>query len=266
MRRIVSPLSWLISATVAGLALAASTTAATAAAAPAAHVSIAGGWEGSYTCGQGLTGLDLWIQPPGKHGSLSATLNFYPLTSNPSVPVGSFTMRGTYHSASRIDLQYRRWILEPSGYFMFSLSGELSGSRFHGAVQIAPGGTACTTFSARKLTGRHSRTAVIGTWKGSYLGCGQGPTGLRLVVKPAGRTGNRLKATFNFYALASNPGVPTGSYTMTGFYFPGGVVLDQDHWISQPAGYSMVNLVGNPPHLSKWNGAIVGCTTFAVKR
>jgi hypothetical protein len=53
---------------------------------------------------------------------------------------------------------------------------------------------------------------------------------------------------------------------MTGWYFPGGIVLDQDHWIKQPAGYGMVNLVGNPPHGSKWNGVIVDCTTFAVKK
>jgi hypothetical protein len=107
---------------------------------------------------------------------------------------------------------------------------------------------------------------VLATWKGSYQGCSQGPTGLTLVVRPKGRTGNRLKATFKFHALPSNPGVPSGSYAMTGWYFPGGVVLDQSHWISQPPGYGMVNLVGNAPCGRKWGGAIVGCTTFSVHK
>jgi hypothetical protein len=112
------------------------------------------------------------------------------------------------------------------------------------------------------------RSNVIATWKGSYLGCGQGPTGLRLVVRRSGRTGNRLKATFNFYALRSNPTVPSGSYAMTGYYFPGGVALDGTRWIHQPAGYEMVNLVGVPPLPGGKNfrGAVVDCTTFSLKR
>jgi hypothetical protein len=227
---------------------------------------LAGTWEGSYTCGQGLTGLDLRIQRPGPRGSLQATFSFYPLTKNPAVPVGVFTMRGTYHSATRIVLRYRRWILRPAGYFMASLSGRLTAGRFHGAVHIGPGGAPCTTFSARKLAHTPTRRAVLGTWKGSYQGCAQGPTGLTLAIKPRGATGNRLRATFSFHALPTNPGVPSGSYAMTGFYFPGGVALDQSHWIIQPPGYGMVNLVGSPPRGRSWNGVIVDCSTFSVRK
>ena len=78
---------------------------------------------------------------------------------------------------------------------------------------------------------------MIDTWKGEYFGCGQGTTGLRLVIKRNGTSGNKLKATFNFYAVASNPGVPSGSYAMRGYWFPGGVELTGTRWINQPSGY-----------------------------
>jgi hypothetical protein len=221
-------------------------------------------WEGSYTCVQGLTGLDLKISRSGHSNSLQATFSFYPLASNPAVPVGIYTMRGTYRSASKIVFHGRRWILRPAGYVMVGLSGRLSGGRFHGAVH----GPSCTTFSLRKPKGHPSRANLVAIWKGSYLGCGQGPTGLRLTVKRMGRSGSKLRATFSFHALPSNPTVPSGSYAMTGYYFPGGVALYGTHWIRQPPGYSMVNLVGAPPPPGgkKFRGAIVGCAKFALER
>ena len=79
-----------------------------------------------------------------------------------------------------------------------------------------------------------------------------------------------LTATFNFYALPGNPGVPSGSFTMTGTYSAAGVDLTQDQWISQPAGYEMVNLSSGPPAP---NGTVLagsittpGCSTFTVTR
>jgi hypothetical protein len=228
----------------------------------AAPAAIAGDWEGSFTCSQGLTGLDLRIKRSGSKGSLQATFSFYPVPGNPTVPVGIFTMRGTYHSASRISLSYRHWVLQPPGYVMVSLSGKLADGRFHGTVRSA----GCKSFSLRKPKGHPARSSVVATWKGSYRGCAQGATGLRLAVKRKGRTGSRLTATFSFYALRSNPAVPSGSFAMSGFYFPGGVVLDQSHWIHQPPGYEMVNLVGRPPHARKLGGVIVGCSAFSLRR
>jgi len=113
-----------------------------------------------------------------------------------------------------------------------------------------------------------SSSDVVGTWKGSYLGCTQGPTGLRLVIMHERHTSNGLTATFNFYPLKSNPTAPTGSYTMTGSYSPGRVTLDGRHWIHQPPGYVLVNLVGKPPPPGgkQFSGKAGGCSTFSLKR
>jgi hypothetical protein len=233
----------------------------------AAKTVIGGDWEGSYTCSQGLTGLDLRIIHSRHGDALRATFSFYPLPRNPTVPVGIYTMRGTYHSAhsaSRIVLRGYRWVLHPAGYVMVGLSGRLSSGKLHGFVH----GPSCTTFSLSKPKGHPSRSDVIATWKGSYLGCGQGVTGLRLVVRARGHAGNRLKATFNFHAVPSNPTVPSGSYAMTGYFFAGGVVLDGTHWIHQPSGYGIVNLVGTPPRPGgkKFRGVVVGCAGFSLRR
>jgi hypothetical protein len=114
----------------------------------------------------------------------------------------------------------------------------------------------------------HSSPGVVGTWKGSYLGCSQGPTGLRLVIMREPHTSNRLKAIFNFYPLPGNPTAPSGSYTMTGFYSPGRVTLHGSRWIHHPPGYILVNLVGKPPLPGgkRFSGAAVGCSTFSLKR
>jgi len=223
---------------------------------------IGGVWEGRYTCAQGLTGLDLKVSRKGS--ALRATFSFYPLTSNPTVPVGIYTMTGAYHSASKIVLHGHKWVLHPSGYVQVGLTGKITGKIFHGTVL----GPACTTFSLAKPTGHPSRANVIGTWKGLYFGCAQGTTGLRLVINRNGANGNKLKATFNFYAVTSNPGVPSGSYAMKGYWFPGGVALAGTHWINQPPGYGFVSLVGRAPAkgAKTFKGAVPECTTFSLKR
>jgi hypothetical protein len=270
MRRITGILSAFLAA--AGLGAAPLTATATAnatvtksptpAAGRSATAVISGDWEGRYTCSQGLTGLDLKISRKG--AAPSATFNFYPLTSNPNVPVGSYTMTGTYHSAAKIVLHGHKWILHPPGFDLVGLTGKITGKRFHGTVQ----GTDCTTFSLTKPAGHPARANVIGTWKGEYFGCGQGTTGLRLVIKRNGASGNKVKATFNFYAVASNPGVPAGSYAMRGYWFPGGVELTGTRWIKQPPGYGFVGLVGPSPLKSAktFKGVVPGCTTFSLKR
>ena len=221
---------------------------------------ISGDWEGTYTCSQGLTGLDLTIQSSRTTNALKATFTFYPLRSNRRPPVGVYEMTGTYHSASQIVLTPSRWIHQPSGYEPVGLVGALSGSKFSGKV------VGCSTFSVQKHTGHPARSVVAGTWKGSYAGCAQGPTGLTLIVRPAGKTGNQLAATFEFHALPSNPAVPSGSYTMKGYLFPGVVVLYASKWIKQPGGYILVDLAGPLPKAGKFSGAVSSCSTFSVKR
>jgi WD40 repeat protein len=111
---------------------------------------------------------------------------------------------------------------------------------------------------------------LTGTWTGSYV-CGQGTTGLSLVTQ-AGRGGS-LTATFNFYAVPHNPGVPSGSFTMTGTYSAAGVRLSRSQWISQPFGYIMTNLRAGLP--TKGGTVLRGsvrtpglptCKTFAVTK
>jgi hypothetical protein len=110
--------------------------------------------------------------------------------------------------------------------------------------------------------------SLTGTWTGSYT-CAQGKTGLRLVIHAA--PDGTLTATFDFYAVPGNPGVPSGSFTMTGTYSAAmGLDLTPGHWISQPPGYSMVSLNAGPPAkgdiILNGNVSDPGCTTFTVTR
>ncbi len=85
---------------------------------------------------------------------------------------------------------------------------------------------------------------LSGTWKGTYR-CGQGLTGLRLVLFPT--ADGTLLGTFNFYPVDSNPGVPSGRYAMRGTYSESWFDLRSDYWIDQPSGYGMVDVSGDVP-------------------
>jgi hypothetical protein len=107
-----------------------------------------------------------------------------------------------------------------------------------------------------------------GSWLGSYR-CAQGLTGLRLDIQAA--PGGSATATFNFYALQSNPSVPAGEFTMTGTYSATGIALSPGHWVIQPpANYVMVGLTGGPVTANgkTLTGHITTppCTTFDVTK
>ena len=221
---------------------------------------IQGVWAGTYTCAQGLTGLQLTIRDTGG-GTLAAIFSFYAVSSNPGVPSGSYAMTGTY-SATGIVLHQDYWINQPSGYEMVDLeSPPPSGNTLHGTV--AGGGSSCTTFSVTNDAAVPPLPEIQGVWTGTYT-CAQGLTGLRLTIRDTGS--GTLSATFSFYAVSSNPGVPSGSYTMTGTYSATGIVLHQDAWINQPPGYSMVDLVAPPPSGNTMQGSVVTCDSFSVSR
>ena len=118
---------------------------------PAAEpAALSGTWTGSYVCAQGQTGLSL-VMYAAADGTLAATFNFYAAPDNPSVPLGSFTMTGTY-SADGINLTRSRWITQPLDYVMVNLSsGPLAGN---GTLLVgkvtAPGISGCTKFNLRK--------------------------------------------------------------------------------------------------------------------
>jgi hypothetical protein len=102
---------------------------------------------------------------------------------------------------------------------------------------------------------------------GRYL-CEQGETGLRLTINA--NADGKLTATFSFFAVPSNPGVPSGDFTMTGSFTASGENFTMGHWIHQPTGYEMVNLSAGPPTnggtVLNGNVSYVGCSTFSVKK
>jgi hypothetical protein len=109
---------------------------------------------------------------------------------------------------------------------------------------------------------------LTGEWVGTYT-CSQGLTGLTLDM--TGHQNGAVDAVFMFYAVPENPGVPTGTFRMHGVYMHGRELrLDPVEWISQPAGWHMVGLLGTiSADLSTYSGYVAGstgCTTFSVTR
>jgi len=110
---------------------------------------VVGEWVGTYTCGQGLTGLTLTIADASPT-SARALFHFYADPSNPRVPIGCFTMDGSYDPADgRLRLTGQDWLVRPSGYQVVSFDGivDAEGKHFEGIVagKRAPL-RGCTTF------------------------------------------------------------------------------------------------------------------------
>lgn len=113
--------------------------------------------------------------------------------------------------------------------------------------------------------------AVAGRWTGSYT-CPQGDTGLELTIEDEGD--DAVSATFAFSALASNPGVASGAFTMTGTFEDDRLELEPEEWIDQPEDYAMIGLESRALDIE--DGEIVGiagevtvdsaCSTFLVTR
>ena len=106
--------------------------------------SFAGTWLGSYTCAQGLTGLTLTIASTAT-GALSATFSFYSLPGNPSVPAGSFAMKGQAGRDS-LSLTQDHWLQQPPRYAMVDLVGTLQGTTLSGIIF----GGGCSTFTVER--------------------------------------------------------------------------------------------------------------------
>lgn len=106
---------------------------------------IAGSWVGTYTCHQGVTGVQLSIQPSGGE-ELDATFSFYPVAGNPATPAGSFTMNGLL-TTSGVSLSPGQWIKRPPGYQMIMVYGTPPGigqATFRGFIPN------CSSFSLTK--------------------------------------------------------------------------------------------------------------------
>ncbi|MGA2824816.1 MAG: hypothetical protein ABSF03_01690 [Streptosporangiaceae bacterium] len=106
---------------------------------------------------------------------------------------------------------------------------------------------------------------LTGTWTGTYT-CSQGLTGIRLVLQAKD---GKLTGTENFFAVKGNPGVPSGSLTVTGTYSNTATGINPGHWIKQPAGYELEHLTAGPPEAGKLHGKVIpssACTTFTVTK
>jgi hypothetical protein len=116
-----------------------------------------GTWDGTYTCGQGLTSLRLVIEAK-KANEIDAVFIFSAHPSNPSIPSGSFRMKGTYKTFSSPDIpsvlnmQGTTWINRPNSYITVDLSGNVlpSDKKIVGNVNTS----GCSTFEVTKVEKR----------------------------------------------------------------------------------------------------------------
>jgi len=107
-------------------------------------------YTGHYVCIQGLTALNLQIVRGDDIASPNVIFNFGPTESNPTVPSGSFFLRGTVElNGGTLSLSPVSWLSRPPGFVMVGLSGESTdgGATFEGSVLS---GFGCTSFSVRR--------------------------------------------------------------------------------------------------------------------
>jgi hypothetical protein len=111
---------------------------------------LAGRWQGTYYCAQGLTGVTLTIR--GTEEDAEALFHFYPVPENPDVPVGCYTMNGYVDTATdTINLvsDESHWILRPVGYVTVNFRGRFTGGRHRIVGRVE--GPACSTFTMRRV-------------------------------------------------------------------------------------------------------------------
>lgn len=109
---------------------------------------------------------------------------------------------------------------------------------------------------------------LAGTWTGEYV-CGQGVTGGRAIL--TARSTTTYDGRVEFFALAENPGVPSGSFRVTANLDPASqaVTFVPGAWIKQPPGYTTIGFKGIVDFVG---GAIAGtidgagCASFVLNR
>jgi hypothetical protein len=226
--------------------------------------SLSGVWEGSYECAQGRTGLRLTVDDRSS-GDVGASFEYFPEAGNPDVATGSYTMTGT-NSDGALALDGHEWLDQGGNYSMVGLRADAGDRSDTEALEGTVVGDGCSTFSLDRVS---TDMWYVGAWKGAY-GCAQGVTGLTLTIEPA--VDGVVSATYEFYAAPENPGVPNGSFRMTGTYDDEGrLALQGSEWIDQPPGYVMVDYESHPdrgidPH--HLFGIVLGpgCTLFTMDK
>ncbi len=88
-------------------------------------------WTGRYECAQGVTAVQLTldVEPDGR---ARAIFDFGPLADNPTVPNGSFRLRGTTKPTDAtitVALQPDEWIDRPPDYVMVGMEGQIDKTR-----------------------------------------------------------------------------------------------------------------------------------------
>jgi hypothetical protein len=115
-----------------------------------AQTRLAGRWQGTYYCAQGLTGVTLTIR--GDDERAEALFHFYPVPENPDVPVGCYTMFGNVDNATgtiNLDSDESHWILQPQNYVTVNFRGRFVGGRHRIVGRVE--GPGCSTFTMRRV-------------------------------------------------------------------------------------------------------------------
>ena len=111
---------------------------------------LAGRWQGTYYCAQGLTGVTLTIR--GDDARAEALFHFYPVPENPEVPVGCYTMFGHVDGATgtiNLESDESRWILQPPTYVTVNFRGRFTDGRQRIVGRVE--GPGCSTFTMRRV-------------------------------------------------------------------------------------------------------------------
>jgi hypothetical protein len=108
----------------------------------------------------------------------------------------------------------------------------------------------------------------IGEWQGVYK-CAQGNTALDLEI--TAETPSRISAIFYFHALAANPHLPQGCFTMRGSFDADmrSIALRPAQWLDHPAFFVSVGLNGKVSASGqRLTGSVTGpaCTAFSLTR
>ena len=120
-----------------------------------AKPTMTGNWEGSYVCGQGITGLTLTIAR--QSGAIfSGTFHFYPLPGNSAAKEGCFAVTGHFVAGRRVFIGGASWISRPTDYITVDLDGDVdaAGRTMKGRVKVpASYGALCSTFQVSLAAG-----------------------------------------------------------------------------------------------------------------
>ena len=84
-----------------------------------------GTWVGTYSCRQGITGLQLQLKAFYQE-QLAGVFSFFPVSSNPNVPYGSFNVNAMLRKDGKLIDRHGNWIQEPAGFSAVNLEGQIS--------------------------------------------------------------------------------------------------------------------------------------------